>query len=87
MADQKALKDALISAFERLKEQDVLLSTVRADLDSLKEALFEKDAATLVRYEELFAAKAEELVHKTSDSAEIYDAIIEILKHDGTWMN
>jgi hypothetical protein len=87
MADENKWKEALISAFEHLKSQDALLSILIVDVAALREVLGERDMATLVRYEELLAAKVAEATPKIAASSGIFDEIIRVLKGSVGWTN
>ena len=87
MAEDKALKDALISAFEHLKSQDALLSAVILDVAALRETFLEMNPEGIVRHLELLAVKTEEAKPKLAASAQIFDEIIRVIEGGFAWTN
>ncbi len=86
MADEKTLKEALVSAFEQLKAQSALLSAVICDVAALRSTLL-RDPETLVRYEEALVREVENAKAEIAASALIFDEIIRLLRGPVGWTN
>jgi len=79
MTDQQQLKEALIAAFDQLKQQGALLAAVMAEVAAIREAVFENDLERLVRYQELLAVEVTKTIPQIAAATQALDAIIRLL--------
>lgn len=85
MLNEKQLRSFLISAFEHLKAQRLGLSSVIAEIASVRDALIEigpKYADVLERHK---AHHTKEFAPTLAEALQEYDEIIRQLKADGVW--
>ncbi len=87
MIDEKNLQDALVAAFEPLKSLHGTLSAVMSDVAALRETVLEKDAETIVRYQEHLVKQVAIATPLAAAAMQGYDEIILRLKDGGKWTN